>query len=212
MGLATDPGCWPAAASPCDEPATNRPPDDSVPGRTAEGPMKYGVTVGDRAFEVEVVGERLMLDGRQLEALIDAIPGTPLRRLVMNGRARTLALVREPGGWMVQCGGERWLVRVVDERTRQLEALTSQRAGGSQGSLVRAPMPGLVLRLEVEVGQPVDVGTGLVVLEAMKMENEIRATGPGIVTAVRVVAGQAVEKGVVLVEIGAHLDSQAGSD
>jgi biotin carboxyl carrier protein len=58
----------------------------------------------------------------------------------------------------------------------------------------------------------VDVGTGLVVLEAMKMENEIRATGPGIVTAVRVVAGQAVEKGVVLVEIGAHLDSQAGSD
>jgi pyruvate carboxylase subunit B len=65
-------------------------------------------------------------------------------------------------------------------------------------------MPGLVLRVEVEVGQPVVPGSGLVVLEAMKMENEIRAPGPGRVRAVLVKAGQTVEKGSPLVELGAE--------
>jgi pyruvate carboxylase subunit B len=65
-------------------------------------------------------------------------------------------------------------------------------------------MPGLVLRLEVEVGQRVETGAGVVVLEAMKMENEIRAAGPGVVRAVHVVVGQAVEKGAPLVELVAE--------
>jgi len=62
-------------------------------------------------------------------------------------------------------------------------------------------MPGLVLRLEVEEGQAVRIGTGLLVLEAMKMENEIRAVEVGVVRKILVRAGQAVEKGAVLVEI-----------
>jgi biotin carboxyl carrier protein len=67
--------------------------------------------------------------------------------------------------------------------------------------VVKAPMPGLVLRLEVEVGQRVEPGTGVVVLEAMKMENEIKAQGSGVVAAIHVEAGQAVDKGTPLVEI-----------
>jgi len=62
-------------------------------------------------------------------------------------------------------------------------------------------MPGLVLSVEVEVGQQVVAGGGLVVLEAMKMENEIRASGAGTVKAVLVEVGQAVEKGTALVEV-----------
>jgi pyruvate carboxylase subunit B len=62
-------------------------------------------------------------------------------------------------------------------------------------------MPGLVLRLEVEVGQRVEPGAGVVVLEAMKMENEIKAPGGGVIAAIHVAAGQAVEKGTPLLEI-----------
>jgi pyruvate carboxylase subunit B len=62
-------------------------------------------------------------------------------------------------------------------------------------------MPGLVLRVEVEAGQIVEAGTGVVVLEAMKMENEIKAPAPGVVKVVHVSEGQAVDKGVPLVEI-----------
>jgi pyruvate carboxylase subunit B len=63
-------------------------------------------------------------------------------------------------------------------------------------------MPGLVLRVNVEVGQHVAEGAGLMVLEAMKMENEIRAPTAGEVTTIHVGPGEAVEKGVTLVEIG----------
>jgi pyruvate carboxylase subunit B len=62
-------------------------------------------------------------------------------------------------------------------------------------------MPGLVLRVEVEEGQSVDVGTGVVVLEAMKMENEIKSPIGGTISSIQVTAGQAVEKGAVLVEV-----------
>ncbi|MBI2072612.1 MAG: acetyl-CoA carboxylase biotin carboxyl carrier protein subunit [Gemmatimonadetes bacterium] len=62
-------------------------------------------------------------------------------------------------------------------------------------------MPGLVLRVDVEAGQEIAAGAGLVVLEAMKMENEIRSSGPGRVKSVLVEPGQAVEKGTPLVEV-----------
>ena len=61
-------------------------------------------------------------------------------------------------------------------------------------------MPGLVLRVQVTPGQAVAAGTGLVVLEAMKMENELKAPTPAVVKAVRVQPGEAVEKGQVLLE------------
>lgn len=68
---------------------------------------------------------------------------------------------------------------------------------------VRAPMPGLVLSLGVEEGQIVATGDGLVVLEAMKMENELRAAAPGTVRSIHVVRGDAVGKNDLLVEIEA---------
>jgi biotin carboxyl carrier protein len=66
--------------------------------------------------------------------------------------------------------------------------------------VVKAPMPGLVVRVQVEPGQAVGAGVGVLVLEAMKMENELRAATAGIVRAVRVRPGEAVEKGQVMVE------------
>ena len=64
-------------------------------------------------------------------------------------------------------------------------------------------MPGLVVRVQVEAGQPVTAGIGVVVLEAMKMENELRAPVAATVRAIRVRAGEVVEKGQVLVEFDA---------
>ena len=62
-------------------------------------------------------------------------------------------------------------------------------------------MPGLVVRVEVSEGQAVEVGDGLVVVEAMKMENELRATQQGVVEQVHVQAGDRVEKGAELVTL-----------
>jgi pyruvate carboxylase subunit B len=99
--------------------------------------------------------------------------------------------------------GERIEVEAVDERTRQIQALTGRKPGGPAGGVVRAPMPGLVVRVEVAEGQRIAAGAALVVVEAMKMENELRATRPGVVAKVHVAAGTAVEKGAPLVTFAA---------
>ncbi len=107
----------------------------------------------------------------------------------------------EPGQWAILSGGEVVEVEVVDERTRHIRRLVGAGKGPAAGGTVKAPMPGLVVRVLVEPGQVVAAGAGLVVLEAMKMENELKAPGAGVVASVAAQPGQAVEKGQVLVTI-----------
>jgi biotin carboxyl carrier protein len=92
---------------------------------------------------------------------------------------------------------------VLEERARHIRGLAGAAAGPRGPAALRAPMPGLVVRVQVEAGQRVAAGAGVVVLEAMKMENELRAAGAGVVRTVRVRAGEAVEKGQVLVDFEA---------
>ena len=165
--------------------------------------MKYEVIVGGKTFEVEVDSEAVRIGSRTMPARISSIPGSPLTRLAIDGVSRTYAMSRVAEGWAVQRGGRTWVVEISDERTRSLRQIVGTKKPGVGSGTVRAPMPGLVLRLEVEQGQRVAAGAGLLVLEAMKMENEIRAGEGGVVTKILVRAGQAVEKGAVLVEISA---------
>jgi biotin carboxyl carrier protein len=166
--------------------------------------VKYFVRIAERDFEVEIAGPDVRVDGKAFPAALLQVPGTPLYELVSERHARTYGLVQGNDGWLLQRGGEVLTVQVTDERTRALQALRGVRSHGDAPGLVRAPMPGLVLRVEVEVGQQVAAGGGLVVLEAMKMENEIRSAGAGTVKAVLVEVGQAVEKGAPLVEVVAE--------
>ena len=150
--------------------------------------------------EIEVDGNQVRVAGQIVEAALSVVPGTPLRHLLVAGRSVTLVVEGGRGHWQVAFHGDRRELEVVDERTRHIRSLTGQ-AGKARGlAALKAPMPGLVVRIGVAEGQKVDAGTGLVVLEAMKMENELRAAAPGVVKAIRVKPGQAVEKGEVLIE------------
>jgi len=163
--------------------------------------VKYCVTIQGQEQEVEVNGDEIRLNGEPFEARLISVPGTPLRRLQLDGSSRIYAMVGSGDGWTVLADGEIHSVVVEDERTRQLRKVTGQSDRHEHGGVVKAPMPGMVLRLEVEVGQTVAQGAGVAVLEAMKMENEIKAPAAGVVSAIPVEAGQAVEKGAVLVEL-----------
>lgn len=166
--------------------------------------MKYFVTIGGREVPVEVDGERVVVAGREVRAHLTRIPGTPLRHLLAGERSLTVVMeAGETGHWALEVRGHRTEVEVVDERTRHIRTLTAGRAAVVAPQL-RAPMPGLVVRVLVTPGETVAAGQGLVVLEAMKMENELRAAAAGTVAGVQVGAGQAVEKGQVLVEFTAH--------
>jgi biotin carboxyl carrier protein len=163
--------------------------------------VKYIVGIAGREIEVEVDGELVTVEGSTRTASLRAVPGTPIRQLLIDGRPTTLTM-RSPGRgqWSLEVGGDRWETEVVDERTRHIRSLTAGTERRRGPVTLRAPMPGLVLRVLADPGQEVSVGAGLVVLEAMKMENELKAPAAGIVGAVRVQPGQAVEKGQVLVE------------
>ncbi len=164
--------------------------------------MKYFVTVAGKELVAELDGERLTVDGTVVTAAhLNPLPGTPIRHLVTDGASHTLAVEQTGRGqWAIGHLGEHFEAEVVDERTRHIRSLTGTGQQGSGPTTLKAPMPGLVVRVAVEEGAKVEAGTPLVVLEAMKMENELRATAPGVVKGVKVKAGQAVEKGQVLVE------------
>ncbi|MGH7538755.1 MAG: acetyl-CoA carboxylase biotin carboxyl carrier protein subunit [Gemmatimonadales bacterium] len=170
--------------------------------------MRYIVRIGSRTVEVDVHGAAIVVDGQPIEAHLAAIPGTPLHHLLLAGRSWTVAAqplsgLGEGGGsrWALGAVGERIEVEAIDERTRAIQALTGRRGGGKTGGVVRAPMPGLVVRVEVTEGQRVAAGAALVVVEAMKMENELRAAGAGLVAKVHVRPGTAVEKNTPLVTL-----------
>jgi pyruvate carboxylase subunit B len=164
--------------------------------------MKYYVTVGGREHLVEVDGDRVTVDGQPAVATAAGVEGTPVRQVLLDGASWMLTL--DPAGrgrWNVGWRGDRWEVEVVDERTRHIRSLTGPGQVRSGGGAIKAPMPGLVVRILVEPGQAVEAGQGVVVLEAMKMENELKAAAAGVVRAVRAEVGRPVEKGQVLVEL-----------
>ncbi len=169
--------------------------------------MKYLVRVGGRDVEVVVDGSTaVMLGGRRVEARLSGVRGSPLRHLLLDGRSYEVVAVggASPGQWRVGVGAQRLDVAVTDERAEAVRAMLGRGAAPAAGGVLTAPMPGLVVRVMVGEGQPVEAGAPLVVVEAMKMENELRAAAAGVVRRIHVSAGDAVEKGAQLVEIEAE--------
>jgi pyruvate carboxylase subunit B len=151
---------------------------------------------------IDIEGGAVTVDGERLEAHWAAVPGTPFVHLLLGGESWTVACQRlDNGRWALGAAGERFEIEVQDDRSKQIEALTGQTTKRAHSGVVKAPMPGLVVRVEVSEGQDVEAGAGLVVVEAMKMENELRATHAGVVAQIHVSAGQAVEKGAPLVTL-----------
>ncbi len=171
--------------------------------------MRYYVTVQGQEVPVEVDGERVSVGGKEFQAHLTIVPGTPLRHLLIDSASLPLlceALGR--GEWRLASEGTALVASVLDERTRHIRSLTGDPGKAAGPTQLKAPMPGLVVRVLAQEGDRVEAGRGLVVLEAMKMENELRAAVAGVVASVRVAPGQAVEKGQVLLEFA--VQGQAG--
>lgn len=164
--------------------------------------MRYHVTLRSRTYVIDVDGGAVTVDGERFEAHWASVPSTPLIHLLLGKDSWTVACQQlDEQRWALGAAGERFEAHVQDDRSKQIEALTGQGRKVVAGGVVRAPMPGLVVRVEVSAGQAVEAGEGLVVVEAMKMENELRASHKGVVEAIHVKAGDRVEKGAPLVTL-----------
>jgi len=173
--------------------------------------MLYHVTVAGRTLQVELDADGIRVEGTAVEADLAAIEGTDVRTLLLDGAShRMVARPEGSGRWIVLVGGRRYRTDVVDERTRAIREMTGAGAGPVGPSPIRAPMPGLVVKIEVSEGDTIEEGQGVAIVEAMKMENELRASSAGLVTRVLVTEGETVEKDQILVELTARDEEDTG--
>ena len=163
----------------------------------------YRVDLAGRRVTVEVNGAEVKVDGRPVEAHLDGAGASPVRRLTWGGTSREFVATPADGKglWRFSMSAECFDAEASDERTLAIRAMAGRGLDAPVAGALRAPMPGLVVRVLVAVGDQVAAGAGLVVIEAMKMENELKAAAPGVVRRVLVEPGTGVEKGAVLVEL-----------
>ena len=147
--------------------------------------MKWQILVGDREVEI---------DPQNLESVREVEPG--VYSVLVEGRSFEVRVVPTPDGLQVYAGGRQLSVEVRDPRDASRH---SRAASGSGRQNISTPMPGKVVRLLVSEGDAVEAGQGLVVVEAMKMQNEMKASRAGRVVEVRVRGGETVGAGDTLV-------------
>jgi acetyl/propionyl-CoA carboxylase alpha subunit len=165
--------------------------------------VKYVVRIGDEDHEVVLDGDGVHIGGDDVAAHVVPIDGTPVRMVTIGDEVHRVVV--RPGAtrglYTLWLDGYRFQLEALDERTRAIRDLSGASAGPSGPAPLVAPMPGLIVRVHVQSGDQVLAGQGLVVMEAMKMENELRVQAAGRVKTVFVTPGSVVEKGALLIEL-----------
>jgi len=156
----------------------------------AGGDGRYRLTIGDDVWEV---------DGR--------LTAQGIYSLLIGGVSYVADVVDHEGTCLVDVGGEAYEV-LVEEQTRWIIRTRGGAAGAGAGQTVRAPLPGKITHVAVRPGDRVQAGDTLVVIEAMKMENEFKAAAAGAIAEVRVSVGQAVNPGDVMIVLRAAAEGE----
>lgn len=177
--------------------------------------MRYFVTIGQREqpvpVDVVVSGSGALsvsIEGRPVDVDVQALAGGRGLSLLIDGKVVDLTVEGTPPDLGLVAGSTRAYVRAESERMRLASHAAGKGSGTGGDGTVVSPMPGRVVRLLVAVGAEVEAGTAVVVVEAMKMENELKTAKKGIVSAVLVEAGNTVEAGQKLLVVS---DVDAGA-
>ena len=165
----------------------------------------YQVTLGERVLRVQVrrEGDRMLVrvdDGEERPAQLGTVRG-PLRWLTLGDRSTELMAALADGGDAVRLavGGLELRAEVLDETRARLASVAGGRGRSHVRRELKAPMPGLLVKVLCQAGDVVEAGQPLVVLQAMKMENELSLPRGGTIKSVGAEPGQSVEQGQVLV-------------
>ncbi|MBW7884278.1 MAG: acetyl-CoA carboxylase biotin carboxyl carrier protein subunit [Caldilineaceae bacterium] len=161
--------------------------------------MKYFSRIGNNEYEVEITDGQVLLNGKPVDVNMVRSGVPELYSVLFGGRSYEMLVSSERYNYTVTLRSEQFQVQVEDERTRRLNQARRLPSLPEGELAVTAPIPGLVVKVLVDTGDAIEDGQPLVILEAMKMENEIRSVRQGIVKSLAVVPGQRVEQNAVLV-------------
>lgn len=164
--------------------------------------MKYITTIEGQEFEIEVIDERhIRVGDRLLEVDFESVSGQPVFSLILAGKSYESFVYPDEENWQVLFHGRQFQVKVEDEREKRLRAAAGGGVAEGGEFHLKAPMPGLVVAVPVSEGQAVERGQVLLILESMKMQNELKAPRSGTVGRIRVKAGESVEQKQTLLSV-----------
>jgi len=162
--------------------------------------MRFEVCIDGRACTVELNRDddrwQISIDGRAVNAdAVEIAPG--IFSILLNGKSYEVRVTPSPAGTLtLQTAHQEFVAEVIDPRAWRGRRHGTLEAEGRQQIL--APMPGKIIRVLVQTGEKVEAGQGLLVVEAMKMQNEIRSPKSGTVERLLVKEGQPVNSGEVV--------------
>jgi biotin carboxyl carrier protein len=164
--------------------------------------MKYYATIDDQTFEIEINQQgELCIDGECEAVDFQSISGSSIYSLLLGNASFEALVEARDDCYEVLLQGTLYRICVQDERMRRLAEAAGGFSPPSGEIAIKAPMPGLIVAVLVQEGQAVEEGQVLVVLESMKMENELKAPRAGVVSQVRVKSDQSVDHHETLVAI-----------
>jgi len=164
--------------------------------------MKYITTIDGQEFSIEILDEHhVRLGEKALEVDFESLSGQQVYSLILNGKSYEAYVYPGEDEWQVLLMGRLYPARVEDEREKRLRAARGSMVSESVEFLLKAPMPGLIVSIPVENGQQVEKGQVLVILESMKMQNELKSPRAGAVARVRVKTGDGVEQRQTLLSV-----------
>jgi biotin carboxyl carrier protein len=164
--------------------------------------MKYVTTIGETEFIVDVVDTRhVSLNGTVMDVDFENISGQPVYSLVIDGKSYEAYVYEGDEELQVLLLGHQYPVQVEDEREKRLKAAAGGKVFEAGEFHLKAPMPGLVVNIPVQQDEQVSKGQVLLILESMKMQNELRAPRAGKVLRIRVKPGETVEQRQTLLTV-----------
>jgi biotin carboxyl carrier protein len=165
--------------------------------------MKYVTNVEGKQFLVEILDEKhVSVDGKTYEVDFESVSGQPVYSLIVDGRSHEAYIYQgEDNNWQVLLRGRLYPITVEDEREKRLRAAAGGGVAETGEFHLRAPMPGLVVAIPVVEGQEIKKGQVILILESMKMQNEIKAPRDGVIGRIRVKAGESVEQKQTLLSV-----------
>lgn len=165
--------------------------------------MRYIAEADGKTYNIDIDEESgaIAVDGQPIAADLQQVTAPSLFSLIKDGHSYEVFAEPEEKGFAIRIAGRRFLVNVADERSLRLARVQKREVERRGEMVIKAPMPGLVVDVQVAAGDTVKAGQGLIILMAMKMENELRAFEGGTVTSVAVQKGDKVDLGQVLLAI-----------
>ena len=157
--------------------------------------MKYITTINDHEYLIEVLDEHhVRLNGKMLEVNFESVSGQPVYSLIVDGKSYEAYIYPEENELQVLLMGRLYPAGVEDEGEKRLRSASGSMVSTSTTFLLKAPMPGLIVALPVSEGQRVEKGELLLILESMKMQNELKSPRAGTVMHLHVKVGDSVEQ------------------